>query len=258
MRGFAAAALLPVAAAAGPAFAQDGASGDWTVDVGAVGRVRPAHLGSARSLADAVPVLEAQLGDRVHLSFDDGAKWAAAVAGPFAAGPIVEYRQSFNDDLPAGAFRTAGAVEAGGFASVRTPVGVAEARLRRALNGYQGWSGDLSFDTGGRVAPKTLLGAQLRLGWADSNFTEEYFGLRPHGSAQAGAPRFLPGDYVTAGAQVAAARELGAHARLVFVASADWMLGAIRPNPVFSRRDIYTASLGLTYHWVRATPGSVK
>lgn len=258
MRGFAAAALLPVAAA-GPAFAQDaGAAADWTADLGAVGRVRPAHLGSTRSVADAVPVVEASLGDRVHLSFDDGAKWAAVMAGPFAAGPIVEYRQSFNDDLPAGAFRTSGAVEAGGFASMRTPVGVVEARLRRALNGYEGWSGDLSFDTGGRVAPRTLLGAQLRLGWADSNFTEEYFGLRPHGSRGAGLPRFLAGDFVTAGAQAAAAYELGRNVRLIFIASADRMLGAIRPNPVFSRRDIYTASLGLTYHWVRATPGSVK
>jgi len=251
MRPLAAAALASLAVA-GPAFAQ---SADWTVDVGAVARTRPAHLGSARQVADAVPVVEAKYGETLSLSFDDGAKWAAVRAGPFALGPIVEYRQAFDDDLPAGAFHTQGAVEAGGFVAARTPVGIVEARLRRALNGYRGWSGDLSFDTGGQVAPKLLVGGQLRLGWADGNYAEEYFGLRPHGSPQAGPPRFLAGDFLTAGAQVGAARELGHNVRLVLAASADRMMGEVRPNPVFSRRDIYTASLGLTYHWARTAPG---
>jgi outer membrane scaffolding protein for murein synthesis (MipA/OmpV family) len=245
--------LLPIAAA-GSAFAEATA---WTIDIGAVGRARPAHLGSSHEVVDSVPVVEAVYGD-LRLSFDDGAKWSAAQVGPFSLGPIVEYRQSFNDGLPAGAFRTSGAIEVGGFTAARTPIGVLEARVRRAVNGYEGWSGDLSFDTGGKVAPKTLIGAQLRLSWADSKFTDEYFGLRPHGSPRIGPPRFLTGDYLTAGAQIGAARDLGRHARLVLALSGDRMLGGLRPSAVFSRRDIYIASLGLTYHWVSATPGTLR
>jgi outer membrane scaffolding protein for murein synthesis (MipA/OmpV family) len=232
--------------AAAPAAAQDAA---WTVDVGAVGRVRPTHLGSDQYVADVAPVFEANWNDKVILSFDDGAKWIAGKIGPVEFGPIAEYRQSFNDDLPKGAYRIDDAIELGAFGQVMTPLGRAEARLRRAVNGYEGWSGDLSFDTGGHVTPKLELGGQLRLSWADSNFSQEYFGLRPHEARRLSLPRFLDDDYITLGGEFDAAQEITPRTRLVLALSADRMLGEIPASPLFKTRDIYVASLGFTYRW---------
>lgn len=228
---------------------------DWTVEAGAAGRVRPEHLGSSRYRFDAVPIFEASLGKDVDISLDDGAKWRALKAGPFSFGPIAEYRQSFNDDLPPGAFRMDDAVEIGGFGAWRTPLGVAEARLRRAVNAYDGWSGDLSFSTGAPVTPKLLLGGQARISWADSSFTQEFFGLKPHAAKRFGLPHFQDGDYLTVGGELDAARELTRRTRLVLALSADHIVSELQPSLLFSTRDILTASLGLTYRWSSSPTG---
>jgi outer membrane scaffolding protein for murein synthesis (MipA/OmpV family) len=222
---------------------------DWTVEAGAAARVRPAHIGSDRYLIDAAPIFEATLGDDITISFDDGVKWRAVKLGSLSAGPIAEYRQSFNDQLPRGAFRMSDAVELGAFTEWRTPIGVAEARLRRAVNGYQGWSGDLSFSTGAPVTPKLSLGGQARLSWADAAFTEEYFGLKPHTASRLGLPRFLDENFLTVGGEFDAARQVTNRTRLVLALSADRMIGEMQPSPLFTTRNIFTASLGLTYRW---------
>lgn len=237
---------LAAAALAGPAAAADD---EWTVDLGAASRVRPTHLGSARYTVDTVPVVQAEYGGRVVLSFDDGAKWSAVRFGPIDMGPIAEYRQSFNDDAPPGAFRMGDAIELGGFVSARTPIGVAEARLRRAVTGYDGWSGDLSFDTGAPITRRLTAAGQLRVGWADSSFTDEYFGLRPHAAKRFGLPQFLDDDYITAGGEFDLIDALTPHVHLVAAVSEDRIVGELRPSPLFSSRNILTASLGLTYHW---------
>jgi outer membrane scaffolding protein for murein synthesis (MipA/OmpV family) len=250
--------VLPALAAAGLA-ASPAAAGalppDWTVEAGAAARVRPAHIGSSQYLIDSAPILEAQLGDDISISLDDGAKWRALKLGPVRLGPIVEYRQSFNDKLPKGAFRMSDAIELGGFGEARTPVGIAEARLRRALNGYDGWSGDLSFSSGGAVTPKLSLGGQLRVSWADNNFTQEYFGLQHHAARRFRLPRILASDFITAGAEFDAARQLTPRARLVVEIAEDRIVGELRPSPLFASRNIFTTTLGLTYRWSAGSKG---
>ena len=245
-------ALAGALALAGPAAA---AEPDWTVDFGAAARVRPDHIGASHYRVDGVPILEARYGDDLSFSLDDGAKYRAIQSGPFAAGAIVEYRQSFNDKLPAGAFRMSDAVEVGGFAEYRTPLGFAEMRLRHALGSYDGWSGDLSFSTGAPVSRNWMVGGQARLAWADSSFTQEYFGLRPHAARRFGLPRFLDEDFVTVGAELDAARQITPKTRLVFAVTADRMVGELRPTPVVSSRNILTSSIGFTYQWSGRTPG---
>lgn len=241
------AAPLAAAAASGPAARASPVN--WTVEAGAAVRERPAHIGSSHYVVDGVPIFEATLGDDVSLSLDDGAKWRALHLGPVSLGPIAEYRQSFSDQLPRGAFRMGDTVEVGGFTEWRTPIGIAEARLRHAVNGYDGWSGDITFDTGGAVTPKLLLGGEARLSWADSNFTQEYFGLQPHAATHFGFPHFQDEDFLTAGAELDAAREITSRTRLILELSADHIISELRSSPLFSSRDIFTATLGLTYRW---------
>lgn len=243
---------IAAAAIAGPAAAEPM---DWTVDFGGAARVRPDHIGSGHYRVDAVPIVEANYGDKLVISLDDGAKFRAFNWGPLSAGPIAEYRQSFNDALPRGAFRMSDVVELGGFVEGRTPIGIAEARLRHAVGGYDGWSGDLSFSTGAPVTPKLMIGGQARLSWADSNFTQEYFGLRPHAATGFGLPRFLDEDFVTVGGELDAARQITPKVRLVLAVSADRIVGELRPSPIFASRNIFTTSLGLTYHWSSGTAG---
>jgi len=246
---------IAVAAPACPAAAADA---DWTLDIGAAARMRPDHIGAARYRLDGVPVLEGAYGDRLAVSLDDGVKYRAVLAGPFAAGPIAEYRQSFNDRLPAGAFRMRDVVELGGFAEYRTAIGVAEARLRHSVGGYDGWSGELSFNSGAPVTSRLELGGQARLSWADSNFTQEYFGLNRHAATRFGLPRFLDEDFVAAGAELGAGYQLTPRIRAVVSASEDRIVGELRPSPLFASRNILTTSIGFTYHWSRGTQDARK
>jgi outer membrane scaffolding protein for murein synthesis (MipA/OmpV family) len=232
-----------------PAFA---GTPDWTVDWGAVGRVRPAHLGSETYRTDLVPVLAATYGEDVSVSIDDGGKWKMFKAGTLSAGPVGEYRQSFNDDLPKHGFRTRDAIEVGAFVEKKTPVGDIEVRMRRALNGYRGWSGDLAFDTGGRVTPKLEVGAEARLSWADQRFTEEYFGQRRAPPSHFGGPHFHDNDYLTAGVQLGAAQDLTPNTRLVAEVTADHMLGELPSRGLFPSRDVFTASIGIVLHWSKS------
>jgi len=244
------AALAPALLAVSPARAGP----DWTLEVGAAGRARLAHIGAADYVTDIVPVVEATYGDW-SFSLDDGAKWSAFRKGWFSAGPVAEYRQSFNDRLPRGAFRMHDVVEAGGFAEARTPVGVLEGRLRHALGGYDGWSADLSFDTGGEVARGLLLGAELRVSAADQNFTQEYFGLRPHAASRFGLPRFRDEDYISVGGQIMSAQALTSRTRLVAAISADRIVGELLPSPLLTTRNIVTVSVGMTYRFSPAPAG---
>jgi outer membrane scaffolding protein for murein synthesis (MipA/OmpV family) len=251
-RWVAAVALVALAALAAGGSARAEA---WIVDAGAAARVRPAHLGSGQYVIDATPIVEAAYGDTLRISLDDGIKWRALRAGQVTVGPIAEYRQSFNDKLPRGAIHPPDALELGGFAEARTPLGIAEARLRRAVNSYEGWSGDLSFSTGAPVTSGLFLGGQTRLSWADSHFTREYFGLESHAAGAAGLASSLNQPYVTVGAEFEAAQRLTPRARLVLDLSADRILGQLRPSPMFQNRDILTAALGLTYRWLGPTTG---
>ena len=221
----------------------------WSADPGFVVRVRPAHLGAKRYVVDALPIVEIHYGDQLQLSLNDGAKYSALRGKSWAIGPVAEYRQSFTDDLPRGARDVDDAIEVGGFASYRLPFGEVEGRLRKAVTGYRGWSGDLSFDTGTKVGPKWIVGAEARVAWADSNFTNDYFGLRPGAAHRIGLPRFLENDFWTAGGELGVARRIGPHMQFVVSISEDRILGPIGHTPLLRSRDLASFALGVTYHF---------
>lgn len=244
----AAAAGVANAAHAQPARAVDPA---WTVDVGLIARVRPVHLGSGRYTDDILPIFQATYGDRLTISVDDGLTATLLRKGGWSAGPVVEYRQSYNDHLPRRAFAMDDAIEVGGFVKRRTAVGEIEMRLRKAVTGYGGWSGDLAFDTGGQVAPHWKVGGEARLSWADSAFSREYFGLRHGAFPPMNFPRFRENDFYSAGLELDAARAIGRRTAIIATLSADRILGEEWRSPLLDTRNILTAGVGVSYRFGR-------
>ena len=236
-------------ACAGAARAQDTPPPGWSGDFGLAGRARPTHIGSTGFTVDALPIIELHYGPDVQLSLDDGAKWTVGHSGGWTYGPVAEYRQAYSDALAVGAHHPQDAIEIGGFAAHRPKFGEVEVRLRRAVNGYQGWSGDLSFDTGGKVGKNWEVGAEARVSWADSNYTDAYFGVRPRTAHRLGLPQFQENDFTTVGVEFGAARRLTTNTRLVASLALDRIVGPEDPTPSFRSRDIPTFTLGLTYRW---------
>lgn len=244
---------LAVALAAAPAFAGDNTT--WAVDLGAVARVRPTHMGSDRFTNDILPIFEASYGDHISLSAQDGVAGTLWRRGTWSAGPVVEYRQSYNDHLPPGAFKMDDAVEPGAFIKDRTPIGEIEVRLRKAVTGYQGWSGDLSFDTGGQVSPNWKVGAEARVSWADSSFSREYFGLHHNVRVAMALPRLGENDFYSAGVELDAARRLTPRTQMVFMLSEDRILGEEWESPLLATRNMVEAAVGFTYRFGRVDTG---
>jgi outer membrane scaffolding protein for murein synthesis (MipA/OmpV family) len=225
--------------------------GPWTVDLGLIARARPTHLGARRYTSDLLPIVAVAAGDRLTFSLDDGLAATAWAGDGWSVGPLVEYRQSYNDRLPPRTFAMDDAIEIGGFVKRRTPVGEIEFRARKAVTGYQGWSGDLAFDTGGQVAPRWKVGLEARLSWADGAFSREYFGLRRDQTRPIRLPRFRENDFYSAGLELDAARAIGPRLSLVATLSADRILGEEWESPLLASRDVITAGIGLTYRFGR-------
>ncbi|MDR7115470.1 MipA/OmpV family protein [Caulobacter sp. BE254] len=226
----------------------------WTVDVGVFTRVRPDHLGSDRYTFDLLPIVSARWGDHLTASLDDGLKLTALTRGAWSFGPVVEYRQSYNDRLTRGAYRMPDAIEVGGFAKTRTALGDVELRLRKATDGYDGWSGDLSFDTGAQVTPRWTVGGEARLSWADDDFSREYFGLRRRQRETLNLPTFRQNDFVSLGFELDAQRRLGQRTAFVATLSGDRIVGEAWESPLLRTRNVLTAGVGVTYRFGRAEP----
>jgi len=228
--------------------------GEISADLGGVVRVRPAHIGSATPYVDLYPVIEIHVGDRLQISADDGIKYRAWKAGPFSAGPVLEYREAFRDKRPPGAGAVPDAFEGGGYVGWKTPFGDLETRLRRALSGYQGWSADTAFDTGGYVTPRFGVGLELRGAWVDAHYTRRFLGLHPQHAAIFAWPHFGPQAYSTIGAQLTAGYRIGPRLTAFVQGGLDRIFGeAWRPS-VLHTRNIAVTSLGLTWHFGRVVP----
>lgn len=204
-----------------------------TVDVGGAVRLRPTHLGSDVYTADFVPFLDGQWGKDLHFSIDDGVQWTALCAGRVRFGPDLEYRQPYTDKLAPRARRTADALEAGVFTKVDLTYAELDVRLRKAVNGYQGYSGDISLDTAVPLRPKWTLGLEARFGWADRRFAARQFGKSVT----------LVGDYYSLGAQAALVYQWKPKTRFVLGLSEDQILRPSRPISGATTRNASTLFL---------------
>ena len=224
----------------------DPVPGRWTVDAGLALRERPDHIGSRSYTADAWPVVEIQYGSRLHVSLDDGIKWSAVKAGPFAFGPVAEYRQAFNDKLPPRTEKLSDAWELGGFVQADTGIGVFEARLRHAVSGYDGNSADLAFDTGAALAGRLAWTFEARTSWVDRDYLRRAVGGR-HGTPLA-QPQEHTQDYVTTGAQLGLAYAATSRTTFTTLVSEDRLLSHV-PSSFSGSRDLLGLSLVITHRW---------
>jgi|GEM_PF-1048631 len=222
---------------------------DLSGDVGLVLRRRPRYIGDDKPTDELYPVIEFNLGDRWQVSLDDGVKWIVMRRDKWSVGPVLEYRQSFSDKLPRGAHKMPDAFEFGGFAVYRSSFGDMEMRLRRALNSYQGWSGDIAYDGGVRLGRKMALGIELRGSWADSNFSDQFFGLRPRGAHRFGLPELLKNNYFSAGTEWTLGYHTDDRTSFFAQASADRIYGEEWRSPILKSRNIFIFSLGMTRHF---------
>jgi hypothetical protein len=218
-------------------------------DLGVILRRRPEHIGADKPTVELYPIIELKVGDRWQISLDDGIKWAAARVGRWRVGPVLEYRESFRDELPPGAHRMPDAFEFGGFSQWQTGLGDIEVRLRHALNSYQGWSGDVSYDTGVRLSGVTALGVELRGAWADADFSDEFFGLRPRHADSLGLPRVLKNSYITFGSEVTLGHKIDARTTVFIQGSADRIYGEEWRSPILKSRNIFILSIGMARHF---------
>ena len=217
----------------------------FTVDLGGGVRLRPQHLGSDEYKLDVIPLIQGQYGKDLHFSLDDGVQYDLVKAGPFKFGPDLEYRQSYDNDLAPRSNRTSGAIEVGAFGKVNLVYAELEARFRKAVNGYDGYSGDISLDTLVPLKPKLSLGAEARLGWADRKFALNQFGLHGPAAAPGMPPMPLPsnssiGDYYSAGAQLALIYQRTARTKFILSVSDDVILRPSRPQSGADTRNAAT------------------
>lgn len=219
---------------------------NWSVDVGVATRIRPDHVGARRYTVDAAPIVAGQFGERLSASFDDGVRWTAVGAGPVRAGPVLEFRQIYNDHLPGNRARFDGDFELGGFVTVATPLGEGEVRLRKALSGYRGWSGDVAWNVGGEIGGGFNLGAEARASWTDVAYLNRQFGLPAKGRPSLSIGR---GDSYTAGIEIALSHPVGQRLRATLAVSDDHRLGAGPNSPLYRSRDDLLAGIGITYRF---------
>lgn len=171
-------ALIAAFAAANGARAQvvSADPGKWAVELGVATRVRPHFIGSSEYKPDIVPIIEAAFGRRVHISLEDGATWSVVKWGQLQLGPVAEFRQFYDVKLPKRSRRAGDSTEVGLFSKIDLSIAEAEIRVRKAVSGYDGWSGDASFGTLVPLSKRISLGIEGRLGWGDQDFTKAHFG----------------------------------------------------------------------------------
>jgi outer membrane protein len=187
--GWAVLAIVAGWAAAAPAYAYD-----WTVTLGAQGRVMPSFGGSDEYVLRPIPLIDIRRADypRQFQSTRDGANIGIFESGAFRAGLTgkVLFPRDQDDDRDLRGLGDVGwALEVGVFGEIwpanwlRTRV-----EIRQGFGGHHGVVSDLSADLVMPVAPKLTLSGGPRLSLATDKALNPYFGVTPTQSLNSGLP----------------------------------------------------------------------
>ncbi len=248
-------ALLALFAAA-PATAQDSAPSGWTVSLGAGGRLLPKFPGSDE--IGVAPLIYGTLrreGRPLPITAPDDTGVIGLLGGDsaFDIGPAVRLvgkRDEEDVGVPVGDVDLT--VEVGAFAQLVIGDNFRlRAEGRKAVNGHDGWVGDLGGDFFIRDGDRTLFIIGPRARYGDSNYHEAYFGVTPAAAAASGLPAYDPGGgFYAVGAITGITHMISRRWGVYGYAGYDRLIGDAADSPIvrtLGSRDQYSAGLGIFY-----------
>lgn len=242
----------------------------WELRLGAGMLYGPAFLGSRDYQLRAGPIVEAHLGDRLHLSVVDGATFDLLKTRSLRAGPVIKYQEGRQQDGDA-LFVVAGGrthalrglgdvdatVEVGGYAQYQSGRLSAKVELRQGLGGHEGLVADLglrlqtaltALSLGGRPL---LVSAGPRATFVDAQYNQAYFGVDAGQSARSGLRPFDPeGGLLSYGVAGALIFPVSGDLSAVLLGGVDRLAGDARRSPLVRERgarDQATLAVGLSY-----------
>lgn len=231
----------PVAAQQGPApgvptsiqaaqAARPPAPKTWTLGLGIAPIVAPAWQGSRDMALSIFPDLRLNYKDDLFLSVPDGLGWNAINRDGWKLGPLAKLRFGRQESTGGSPFLVTGgstalrgmgnvdlAGEFGGFAQkslARNRLRL-RAELRQGTGGHDGLIADTNISWNDRTPTASLLYSfGLRATWADSDYSNVYFGVTPTQAAAAGLPAFRTGSgLISAGVSATLTKPLGRFGR---------------------------------------------
>ncbi len=233
------------------------AAADWTVTIGAEGRVLPKFEGSDKRTVAPFPLFDVRPAGtpaRFHAP-RDGASIALFEAGRFYAGPVGKVRlprREGDDSALQGLGNVDWAVELGAFAEYwPTDWLRGRAELRQGLGGHHGLVSDLTADVVLPVTSQLTLSGGPRLSLATGAALSPYFSITTAQSLASGLPVYDAGGGV---------RSFGAGAQARYVWTKNWathvfveyerLTGDAGNSPLVTlrgSRDQLQMGLGVTY-----------
>lgn len=189
----------PFANAAEPAVPP---SRDWTITLGAEGRVLPAYEGADKLVLRPLPIFRVRRAGSLDKfrSPRDGASISILDVGRFQLGPTLKIRmprkESASSDLT-GLGDVDWTVEVGGFAEIWPTEWLrGRAELRQGLGGHRGLVSDLMLDAVVPVAPRLTLSGGPRMTIVSAKAESPYFSVTPGQSVASGLPVYDAGGGV--------------------------------------------------------------
>ncbi len=184
-----------VAQTAAPAGMRPPPQSAWTLTLGIAPVVAPVWQGSRDHGLSIFPDLRVNYKDTLFLSVPDGLGWNAVNQDGWKLGPLAKLRFGRRENTGGSPFLITGgstalrgmgnvgiAGEFGGFAQKSLVQGKLRLRaeLRQGTGGHDGVVADTSIGWNDRKRDGSLLwGITARATWADSDYTNVYFGVNP-------------------------------------------------------------------------------
>lgn len=227
----------------------------WRVRVGAGAEVRPEFPGADSMEISPYPEVSVARGEEAFGlgAPDDSFDIKLVSSGGFSAGLDAALSQPRADsDVGSPVGDVSRTVEVGGF--VQHMLGESfrvRAEARQALGGHDGLVGSLGADYFARDADRWTFSIGPRVRFADSDYMDAYFGVRPEVSILTLLPVYDPDGGVKAiGAISGFTYSLGGPFGLYGFARYDRLVGDAKDSPIvetFGSPNQFSAGLGLSY-----------